>query len=405
VKSLIITQFAPLPPHSAVDGVYQRLKMFVKALAEISEKIDFLGLVPKADFEKYREVDLSELLSQHWQTRVFVSLTPTRQRKETHWSYYGAGILSASQQSGFYHFTGPEQIEAIRLALNAKPDVVFVFRLGAMLAVLEAGVRPARVFFDLDDVEHIAQARRAAEHRGLLQRLKLISQVPALIAAEHRAAKLSKATFVCSEKDVSNLRKLGFGSKVMLIPNSVPIPKNVRCCPRGKSLLYIGSFRYKPNRDGANRLIKRIWPLIKLKHPDATLIIAGKDPQQLESFSGNVEGVEFAGFVEDLAELYSRIRLVVCPITVGAGTRIKLIEAASYAKPIVSTRIGAEGLDFKDGTEIMLRDEDQSFADACSTILSDDDLSDRMSEAVRLASFRYDSDDVRHKLVKVILNG
>jgi glycosyltransferase involved in cell wall biosynthesis len=59
--------------------------------------------------------------------------------------------------------------------------------------------------------------------------------------------------------------------------------------------------------------------------------------------------VEFRGFVDDLSALYAETRIVCCPIVIGSGTRIKLVEAASYARPIVATRIGAEGLDFRDG--------------------------------------------------------
>jgi glycosyltransferase involved in cell wall biosynthesis len=71
----------------------------------------------------------------------------------------------------------------------------------------------------------------------------------------------------------------------------------------------------------------------------------------------------YTDFVDDLNTLYGKTQIVCCPIRTGGGTRIKIIEAASYGKPVVSTRVGAEGLEFEDGTEILLRDEPHQFAD------------------------------------------
>jgi hypothetical protein len=133
VRSLIITQYAPLPPAEAVDGVYKRLRLFVNALAKISDRIDFLGLVPEADVQAFEGPQLSASLSSYWGHCVNARLSPTRLRKETNWNHYGAGIFSAGEQPGFYHFTGQEQVEAVRTALSNKPDLTFVFRLGAML--------------------------------------------------------------------------------------------------------------------------------------------------------------------------------------------------------------------------------------------------------------------------------
>jgi glycosyltransferase involved in cell wall biosynthesis len=75
--------------------------------------------------------------------------------------------------------------------------------------------------------------------------------------------------------------------------------------------------------------------------------------------------------------------VVCCPLTVGSGTRIKLIEAAAYGRPMVSTRIGAEGLDFVPEKEILLRDDDAGFAKGCLHLLDDDGLCHRLASAAR----------------------
>ena len=95
------------------------------------------------------------------------------------------------------------------------------------------------------------------------------------------------------------------------------------------------------------------------------------------------------GFVSDLRGLYARSRVVCAPILSGAGTRIKIIEAAMYGKPTVATRIGAEGLEFRDGHELLLRDDARSFANACVELLANDSLCERLGLATHEAAVRY----------------
>ncbi|MHC5733168.1 MAG: glycosyltransferase family 4 protein, partial [Nostoc sp.] len=83
---------------------------------------------------------------------------------------------------------------------------------------------------------------------------------------------------------------------------------------------------------GANFLIENIWPLIYQQHPEARLIIAGKSPENIRTYSDNIPGVEFTGFVPDINALYDQTRVVCCPILSGGGTRLKIIEAAAYGK-------------------------------------------------------------------------
>lgn len=404
MRSLIITQFAPLPPDQAVDGVYKRLRMFVNGIATFSKTIEFLCLVPELDVQAYsNRADLDAIQSSYWGHAVHMKLVPTARRTETAWNHYGAGVFSISQQPGIYHFAGPTQVKAVRRELSSKPDLVFVFRLGAMAAVLRSGIYLPRMFFDLDDVEHRVRMRTALERPIWPGKVVYCSHVPAILSAEWRGARRSKATFVCSDGDARHLRRLGFGSKVLVIPNALPLPAPGVNSARPETLLYIGSFRYKPNRDGAERLLTKIWPLIRARNPSAKLIIAGKQPEQIPGFNDCLPGVEFTGFVSDLGALYARSRVVVCPLSMGGGTRMKLIEAASYSKPMVSTQIGAEGLDLTNGVDILLRDDDRSFAEACSRLLDDALLCAKLGNAARdKVTCLYDASRVQCRIADIM---
>jgi glycosyltransferase involved in cell wall biosynthesis len=404
VRSLIVSPFAPLPPDRSVAGIYRRLKTFVNGIASFSTEIDFLGLVPEAECAAYpagRQLDNAQ--SGYFGCDIRMTLVSTARRQETRWNHYGAGLLCAAQQPEYFRFTGTSQVEAVRRALASRPDLVFVHRLAAMLPVLQTGLTPSRMFFDLDDIDHKVRRRTALERPWWPGKLGYLSHVPALFRAERQGSRRSRAVFVCSDQDARYLRRLGYGLGVRVVHNALPIPVLDYAPVREPALFYIGSFNYKPNRDGAQRLLTRIWPLIRAAYPAARLIIAGQHPEQIPGYAKTIPGVEFTGFVRDLDGLYARVSVAVCPITVGGGTRVKLVEAASYAKPMVSTRIGAEGLALQDGAEILIRESDADFAEACVALLRDPQLGVRLGEAARAKASRlYDANSVARHIAQIM---
>jgi hypothetical protein len=137
-------------------------------------------------------------------------------------------------------------------------------------------------------------------------------------------------------------------------PNALPIPAIVENAKTDESILFLRTYGYLPNGDAAERLISRIWPEIVKRNPQAGPMIAGKRPNLILSLGLKPLGVEFTGFN---AAVSARSDCC-CPVTIGGGTRIKFLEAAGYARPIVSTAIGAEGLARAANEEILIRDTD-----------------------------------------------
>jgi hypothetical protein len=178
-------------------------------------------------------------------------------------------------------------------------------------------------------------------------------------------------------------RKCGH-DRVVVIPNAVDLPR-VKALPDTKNLLFLGFLSFHPNTIAADHLIEDIWPTVLSSLPDARLLIAGARPEWLASYKKEPKGVTFVGFVDDLERLYDEVAVVCCPILYGSGTRIKILEAAAHGKPVVSTTIGAEGIDLKDGEEILLRDDPKSFAEACIRLLTDKSLAARMAHKARSA--------------------
>jgi len=400
MRSLVITGNPLWLPVSETSGLARRFSTFVRAIVSISSEVKLLHIGPSTtsdtDF-------LSRHASDHFGFPIQVALVGLRARPKTFRNSYLGGLSSIFNQPGYYGFTGNSQVDAVSRALTNNPDLVFVHRLGPMTAMLRSHGRSRRLFFDLDDVEHWARLRSAFHPPFWPGKLFYAAHALAVAAAERQAASIARATFVCSKVDCRHLARIGIRSRIVVIPNAVALPDCFEPVAAEPSLMFIGSYGYPPNQLAAQRLIQRIWPLVRSRRPDARLLIAGMNAELLPGYRQPEPGVDYVGFVDDLACLYARSRVVCCPVTLGSGTRVKLVEAAGFAKPIVSTRLGAEGLAFVDGADILIRDDDAGFADACLRLLEDDVLCRKLGLGARARmESLYDAAVVQSRIASIM---
>jgi len=129
------------------------------------------------------------------------------------------------------------------------------------------------------------------------------------------------------------------------------------------TMLFLGSFRHRPNVEALGWFVERVLPQVLAKRPEARLIVVGSDPPALYSLPELGNAIEFRGFVEDVREPLARYAVFVCPILHGSGVRVKLLEAFATGIPAVSTRLGAEGLAEHDGVLCALADDPNTFTD------------------------------------------
>jgi glycosyltransferase involved in cell wall biosynthesis len=154
-------------------------------------------------------------------------------------------------------------------------------------------------------------------------------------------------------------------------------------------LTFVGKLDYIPNVRAVEYIAGQIAPAIWEQYPQAKFVVIGQGVESLTKVEG--DGIIFTGFVDarasvrpNLSDYLSASDVVLVPLDSGSGTRLKIVEAASNARPVVSTRIGAEGQSFVDGEEILLSDEvDQAFVDATLRLLADADLREKLGKAAR----------------------
>lgn len=211
---------------------------------------------------------------------------------------------------------------------------------------------------------------------NLLKKIYIYLQWRKLLRYEAIAAKEYTEVTTVSEPDRNNFIEEYGCKRVTVVPNGVDegyfAPLNVDTKPG--SMVFTGSMDWRPNQDGVKYFIEEIFPLIKQGQPAATFTVVGrKPPQWLIELAERVEGVTITGTVEDVRPYIANSALYVVPLRVGGGSRLKILEAMSMSKIVLSTTVGAEGLDVKEGVHILLRDTPQDFARAACAVLSDPD--------------------------------
>lgn len=392
------------PDHKG-GGCYNRMLTFVKALQAVPH-LDMLFFVsPETDISPAKVEQLQLRLRQSWHPQLNLFLHPqsTQNCNLPNWKQQARAVFNFFNHSYVASTSGVEQVQAFEKCLDRRPDAIFIHRLPAMPPVMLTRKTLPPIYLDLDDIEHKKFFREVSQPpHDLLTNLYYL-QVPALWWGELQAVRLARSTFVCSELDCEYLSWYQGVSGVVAIPNSITIPES-QVLTSEPNLLFLGTYKYQPNVNAANYLIEQVWPRISRLMPSARLIIAGESPERIRSYDSRVPGVEFTGFVDDLAALYQRVRVVCCPIFSGGGTRVKIIEAAAYGKPIVSTKIGAEGLELQDGQEFWQRDSVSSFVEACLELLKNYSLCEKLGSAARAKAIQsYDSCNIIKRIQGSIL--
>ncbi len=395
MRVLFVSNIFPASARVAVYGIFNRMGLLIDAAKALSQSLDLLVFAPAPDAGGPSESERQAIATELWggpHTQVFVASRAQANPKPSFAEAYLSGFADftrlPSQFHGYYMTTGPEQMAALKRCLDRQPDWILAHRLAAMGPLLRCRRSLPPIVFDLDDIEHRAFLSGLRIQPFWPGKALLYLQTPALALGERRAIRQARLTFVCSADDCDAMRGLGGRGTVVALPNSVRLPPAALEIGAEPVVALVSSLTYPPNAAAADFMIETIWPMVRAKMPSAELLIVGAKPGALRSYGRRNPGVTFTGFVDDLEAIYRRARLIVCPIHAGGGTRIKVIEAASYGRPVVSTTFGASGLDFRDGEDILLRDDPGAFAQACLKLLDDTALCRKLGTAARCLAER-----------------
>ncbi len=394
---VVLSRCFPENIDSAVYGIFQRFRSLLHSICAISKEVHVVFFVDKNIIDKTDVIVFKKNIHDKWGVDITPLLCSTE--KFVGNNNFKDGFFSAFSMDRLELFapcSGETQSSFVESKIAGDTDLIFVHRLNSYFPVFAINSKLPPIAFDLDDVEHKKWFRDLSLPPFWFGKLVYYLHLPLLFFGEMRAVRRSAITFVCSDKDRRYLNIINPNVNVRVLPNSVDFPDKPSSRRRPNVLLFVGTYTYFPNVEAAERLINRIFPLIKIGAPEAELWLVGNKIENIPSFGSNIQSVKYLGFVESLESIYDEASIVCCPIRSGGGTRIKIIEAAAFGLPIVSTRVGAEGLDFENGKEIIIESDDKRFAGACVSLLNSYDDGVNIGLNARKLARKYGRDNFIH---------
>jgi glycosyltransferase involved in cell wall biosynthesis len=230
----------------------------------------------------------------------------------------------------------------------------------------------ARLVLDEHNVEYEVFERLAAGERSRLRRWFHRREEAQFRRFEQGWWRRVDGCLVTSEREEKIVLRVAPATPIAVVPNGVDLDefRPAQATPQPATAVFNGLLHYRPNLDAAFFLVEEIWPLVQTQRPDARLTIVGRgDDGDLRRLRR--PGVEVTGEVPDVRPSLDRAAVVVVPVRMGGGTRLKVLEGLAMEKPMVSTALGCEGVDVRDGEHLLVADSPAAFAAAVIRLFAD----------------------------------
>lgn len=242
------------------------------------------------------------------------------------------------------------------------------------------------------NVESILWRRQAATERRLAHRAVFHLESWKMDRYERAAVGRFDHVIAVSDADRDAMARMVSADRITVVPTGVDT-KTFRPTVRNHSpepvVLFLGSMDWEPNIDGVQYFVERMWPTIRAAVPGARFQVVGRSPAASIRRLASAD-VEIVGTVPSVIEYLHRAAAVVVPLRVGGGTRLKIYEAMGAGKAVISTTIGAEGLDYHDGRDIVIADAPDIFAQRVIDVLTDAGRRQSLEDAALALASQYD---------------
>jgi glycosyltransferase involved in cell wall biosynthesis len=366
---------APYPPR--LDGVHGGSRVIAQLLDRLAER-HHVGLMcvrhpsePPVDERLRARLELVEELETIDRGRSHRTRTFRGVRDRLH-VVAGAPLWATSLK-----------LRAFRRRLAAvlddwNPDLVQIqyTAMGVYAAEVEATGRPV-VLWEPDPATNAAiELGVLASGNRILRRLDVRAWRRFERSVLHRVT----AVVVFTERDRRLVAASAGGTPVVAIPFGTDFVEREFARDAGDhEILFVGNFVHPPNIDAAMRLVREIFPRVRERRPGTSLRIVGDHPPPQLVAAADGDTV-VAGRVPDLTPDLERAAVVAAPLRFGGGMRVKILEALAAGKPLVASPLATEGLDVKDGRQLLLASTDQEFVDRIVRLLDDDELRARLGQ-------------------------
>jgi glycosyltransferase involved in cell wall biosynthesis len=311
--------------------------------------------------------------------------------------------LPSSAPYAVAKFTAPSVKRALMdIVQREQPDVAVCDFLAASLNFPDPLPLPSVLF--QHNVESALWNRQATHERNPVK--KAVFSIEAAKMRRYEPATVARFPHVVavSENDRSLMSPMTDPSRITVVPTGVDTAAYRTDAAVGQdkpTVMFLGSMDWPANIDGVELFCEQVWPQVIAAVPEARFQVVGRNPsprtQKLAS-----DSVEIVGGVKSVMPYLQDAAVFVVPLRIGGGTRLKIYEAMAAQRAIVSTSIGAEGLDYRDGTDIVIADEPGAFADQVIRLLRDREARVKLGRGAGETAARFDWEAVSKEFEAVL---
>jgi sugar transferase (PEP-CTERM/EpsH1 system associated) len=379
MRILWISQNLPYPPKT---GVLQRNYNLIREASRFAE-VDLVAILKKdilPDFDApTAERELGKLCRS-----VKVVTLPTETSKLTFlWVLFKSLFTRAPFTSNW------AEARSLRDALSAafaakKYDAVYFDTIS--LANYRGMANGTAKVLNHHNIESHLFDRRIAYEQSAPRRFYFGIEAKKLLRFEREVAGDFGTNFTCSELDSARLKEICPSASTTVVANGVDVDffRPSGAAPEPAHLVMVSGMNWFPNRDAVLYMVREIWPLLGTAIPNVKLTIVGASPpEEVTQLAARDPRVKVTGFVDDVRPYMDAAQVYLCPMRDGGGTRLKILDALSMAKPIVATTMALEGIHVKPEHDVLVADTPAEFVTQVRRLVEDAALSQRIANNAR----------------------
>lgn len=352
-------------------------------------RLTYIGRGAAGDPVENRQA--AEFLKAHGIEPVIVDDPVTRQRGAGFYLRLAGNVFSPLPYSVASHRSERMSRAVAEVAGRQRVDLWQVEWTGYQYAVEG---QKAPVVVQAHNVDSLLWQRYVEAERNPLRRAYVWGQWRKFLRFERRALRSADRVIAVSPDDAARAREQFGVEAIDVVDNGVDVAYfgDVRPSAASRSVLYLGALDWRPNLDAARLLLGEVFPAVRARVAEARLALVGRRPPDwLRQLVARTPGAALHADVPDVRPYMSQSAVMAVPLRIGGGSRLKILEAAAAGLPVVSTRVGAEGLNLRPGVDYARADSPREMAEALAGALTQPEASFAMAREARpRVAARYD---------------
>lgn len=372
-----VLQLTIKPPIPAVDGGCIAIKNFSDMILDGGNQLKILSLAThKHPFEE-------ELIPQDFKEKTEIEAVFIKTELNVRDAFASMVTMDSYNISRFFSVDFDARLEEILLS----QEFDFIQLESLFMTPYISTIRrntAAPIVLRSHNFEHSIWEQIASREDSRFKRWYLKFLASRLKKYELEIMDAVDGVIAISSTDESRYKRLDYKIPVTCIPFGInlddyPASRPVKNPPR---IFHLGAMDWQPNIEGIQWFLNNVWPEFMVQQPNAELYLAGRS-MDIESFKGFGNRVHLVGEVDDAQEFMLSNDIMVVPLNTGSGIRIKILEGMAMGKTVISTKIGAEGIEAKDGVEIFIAESARDFQEILNKLYNEPELIAKVGAAAR----------------------